>query len=91
MTPIAHSIKALEGQVSNAADVYAFWLTIAASLWDLFLYDDINKELARKVTTIGIGGARNLLMIPPTYQFYCFLPQSTQVSMHCERLATLEY
>ena len=53
MAPIARSIKALEGRVTNAADVYIFWLAIAASLRKLFLRDqDINKELAQKVTAI---------------------------------------
>ena len=53
MAPIAHSIKALEGRAANAADVYIFWLSIAASLRNLFLHDgDINKDLAGKVTAI---------------------------------------
>ena len=53
MVPIARSIKALEGQAANAADVYIFWLAIAASLWNLFQHDrDIDKGLAEKVTTI---------------------------------------
>jgi hypothetical protein len=53
MAPIARSIKALEGRAANAADVYIFWLAIAATLQKLFLQDkDINKEVTRKVTTI---------------------------------------
>jgi len=51
--PIARSIKALEGRAANAADVYIFWLSIVASLQNLFLYNgDIDKDLAGKVTTI---------------------------------------
>jgi len=34
ITPVAHFIKTLKGQVPNAADVYIFWLTIVASLWN---------------------------------------------------------
>lgn len=53
MAPIARSIKALEGRAASAADVYIFWLAIAASLRNLFTCDeDIDKELARKVTAI---------------------------------------
>ena len=53
MAPVARSIKALEGRAANAADVYIFWLAIAASLRDLFQDDqDIDKELAEKVTAI---------------------------------------
>ena len=53
MAPIAHSIKALEGRAATAADVYIFWLAIAASLRNLFQCDqDIDKELAEKVTAI---------------------------------------
>ena len=53
MAPIARSIKALEGRAANAADVYIFWLAIAASLWKLFLEDeDIDEELAHQVTAI---------------------------------------
>ena len=53
MAPIARSIKALEGRVTNAADVYIFWLAIAASLRNLFSQDqDIDNELAQKVTAI---------------------------------------
>ena len=53
MAPIARSIKALEGRAANAADVYIFWLAIAASLRNLFTRDDeIDKVLAGKVTAI---------------------------------------
>lgn len=53
MAPIARSIKALEGRAANAADVYIFWLSIAASLRNLFLHDgDIGEDLAGKVTAI---------------------------------------
>ena len=53
MAPIARSIKALEGRDANAADVYVFWLAIAALLRKLFSHDeDIDGEVARKVTTI---------------------------------------
>lgn len=53
MAPIARSIKALEGRAANAADVYIFWLAIAASLRNLFQHDrDIDKGLAEKVTAI---------------------------------------
>ena len=53
MTPIARSIKALEGRAANAADVYIFWLSIAASLRNLFLHNgDIDEDLAGKVTAI---------------------------------------
>jgi len=53
MAPVARSIKALEGRAANAADVYIFWLAIAASLRNLFLRDgDIDDELAEKVTAI---------------------------------------
>ena len=53
MAPIARSIKALEGRAANAADVYIFWLAIAASLRNLFTHDeDIDKGLAEKVTAI---------------------------------------
>ena len=53
MAPITHTIKALEGRAINAADVYIFWLAIAASLQSLFTHDsDINKDLAEKITTI---------------------------------------
>ena len=53
MAPIAHSIKALEGRAANAADVYIFWLAIAASLRNIFTRDDeIDTELAKKVTAI---------------------------------------
>lgn len=53
MAPIARSIKALEGRATNAADVYIFWLAIAASLRELFKRDqDIDKVLAEKVTVI---------------------------------------
>ncbi|KAF9784289.1 ribonuclease H-like domain-containing protein, partial [Thelephora terrestris] len=53
MAPIARSIKALEGRTANAADVYIFWLAIAASLRNIFRRDqDIDKELAEKVTAI---------------------------------------
>jgi hypothetical protein len=53
MAPIARSIKALEGRAANAADVYIFWIAIAASLQKLFLEDeDIDGELAHQVTAI---------------------------------------
>lgn len=45
MAPIARSIKALEGRAANAADVYIFWLAIAASLQKLFSRDgDIDGD-----------------------------------------------
>ena len=53
MAPIARSIKALEGRAANAADVYIFWLAIAASLRKLFMQDkDIDAGVARNVTVI---------------------------------------
>ena len=56
MAPIARSIKALESRVANAADVFIFWLGIAASLRSLFSKPSqvtgITSELAGKVTTI---------------------------------------
>ena len=56
MAPITWSIKALESQVTYAADVFIFWLGIAASLCDLFSKSSqvtgITSELAGKVTRI---------------------------------------
>jgi hypothetical protein len=56
MAPIARSIKALESRAANAADVFIFWLAIAASLRDLFSKPSqvtgISSELAGKVTKI---------------------------------------
>ena len=53
MAPIAHSIKALEGRAANAADIYIFWLAIAAFLQNLFTHNkDIDSDLAEKVTAI---------------------------------------
>jgi hypothetical protein len=56
MAPIAQSIKALESQAANAADVFIFWLTIAASLCNLFSkppqVTGIISELAGKVTRV---------------------------------------
>jgi len=56
MAPIARSIKALEARAANAADVFIFWLGIAASLRDLFSKPSqvtgITTELAGRVTGI---------------------------------------
>jgi hypothetical protein len=54
--PIARSLWALELLYANAADVFMFWLAIAASLRELFSkneYDSgISSVLAGKVTAI---------------------------------------
>jgi len=56
MAPIARSIKSLESRAANAADVFIFWLAIAASLRDLFSMPPhvtgITSELAGKITKI---------------------------------------
>jgi len=56
MAPIARSIKALESRAANAADVFVFWLGIAASLRSLFSEPShitgITSELAGKVTRV---------------------------------------
>lgn len=53
MAPIARSIKALEGRDANAADVYIFWLAIAALLRKLFSQDeDIDEAVTHRVTAI---------------------------------------
>ena len=56
MAPIARSIKALEARAANAADVFIFWLGIAASLCNLFSklsqVTGITTELAGKVTRV---------------------------------------
>lgn len=54
--PIARSLWSLESPHANAADVFIFWLAIAAYLKDLFSKNSdetgIQPSLARKVTGI---------------------------------------
>ncbi len=57
--PIARSIECLEATDTNVADVYLFWLAIAATMRDLFDRSDrgecdtsIPNALAMKVTAI---------------------------------------
>ncbi|KAK0477282.1 ribonuclease H-like domain-containing protein [Armillaria novae-zelandiae] len=53
--PLARSLWALEAAQTNAADVYMFWLAIAAELRDLFSCPEdtgIEPELAKKIIHI---------------------------------------
>jgi hypothetical protein len=54
--PIARSLWSLESPQANAADVFIFWLAIAASLKELFSKGSeetgIQPRLAKKVTAI---------------------------------------
>ena len=43
LEPIAHAVKCLESTLTNAADVYHFWLAILATLSDLFRGQDPYK------------------------------------------------
>ena len=83
--PIARSIKALEGRAANAADVYIFWLAIAASLRKLFSQDgDIDKELACKVTVIVNRRYKEFIDNSPTDIYFTafFLdPRKSQPTM----------
>ena len=85
MAPVARSIKALEGRAANAADVYIFWLAIAASLRDLFSRDrDIDEELAEKVTAIVNRRYKEFIDNSPTDVYFAafFLdPRKSQCVM----------
>ncbi len=53
--PLARSLWALEAAQTNAADVYMFWLAIAAELRDIFSRPEdtgIEQELAKKIIHI---------------------------------------
>ena len=54
VAPIIQSLWSLEAAHANASDVFVFWLTIAATLKDLFLKGSgktgIADSLAREVT-----------------------------------------
>ncbi|KAK0429635.1 hypothetical protein EV421DRAFT_1723029 [Armillaria borealis] len=53
--PLARSLWALEAAQTNAADVYMFWLAIAAELRDIFSRPEdtgIKQELAKKIIHI---------------------------------------
>lgn len=56
VAPLARSLWSLESSSANAADVFIFWLAIAASLRKFFglgiSKTGISDLLARKVTTI---------------------------------------
>ena len=86
MEPIACSIKALEGQSANAADVYIFWLAIASSLQTLFIRDgDINKELAEKVTTIVNKRYKEFINDSPTDVYFAAFFLDPHKSWHVTR------
>jgi hypothetical protein len=56
LLPLIHSLWSLEAAHANAADIFIFWLAIAATLKDL-LNQDVNKtgiprSLANQVTEI---------------------------------------
>ena len=71
LAPIARSIKALEGRVTNAADVYIFWLAITASLRKLFSHDyDVDRELAQKVITIVNRRYKEFINNSPTDVYF---------------------
>lgn len=83
MAPIAHSIKALEGRATNAADVYIFWLAIAASLRNLFTRDDeIDMELAEKVTAIVNRRYKEFIDGSPTDIYFTAFFLDPRKSLH---------
>jgi len=51
--PLARSIWSLEAAEANAADVFIFWLAIAATLKELFSSDSgIPESLSQKIIAI---------------------------------------
>jgi len=86
MAPIARSIKALEGRAANAADVYVFWLAIAASLQNLFSRDgDIDAELAGKVTAIVNRRYKEFIDDSPTDIYFTAFFLDPRKSQHAMR------
>jgi len=56
VSPLARSLWSLESPMTNAADVFVFWLAITSTLKDLFSKSErvtgITKTLKRKATAI---------------------------------------
>ena len=70
----------------NAADVYIFWLAIAASLRNLFLDDtDIDGELAGKVTAIVNRRYKEFIDNSPTDVYFAAFFLNPRKSRHAMR------